>query len=141
MLVILVSLIIVYRWKNNKKDAPSSAHCVNTDTWINIEGCHGDGYYDEIRPLPQCSSGDAVINIYTNANFPRVPSEETLNYASVNFHKDPPCPTKATDTINQMETSFGEYSNVNISQSPVHSTYSHPQSSSETPPIYSELTR
>ncbi|KAJ8011292.1 hypothetical protein DPEC_G00056630 [Dallia pectoralis] len=139
MLVILVTLIIVCRWKKNKGIVVSNAPCVNTDSRINKEGCHGDGYYDEISPLPQCSSGDAVTNIYTTANFPRVPSEETLNYASVNFHKDPPCPTKATDTIAQMETSFAEYSNVNIRQSRFHSSYSLPQSFAETPTIYSEL--
>ncbi|KAJ8011291.1 hypothetical protein DPEC_G00056620 [Dallia pectoralis] len=100
MLVIVVTLIIVYKWKKNKGIVVTKARSVNTDSRINNEGCHGDGYYEEIRPpLPQCRSGDVVTNINTIANFPRIPSEETLNYASVNFHKDPPCPNKATDTI------------------------------------------
>ncbi|KAJ8011287.1 hypothetical protein DPEC_G00056580 [Dallia pectoralis] len=117
--------------------AVSSAPWMNRDTRTNTEGCHGDDDYENIKnPLPQCSSGDAVIGIYTI--FPRVPPE-SLIYASVNFHKDPPCPTKATDTIAQKQTSSSEFSNVNVSQSPVHFIFSYPQSSSETSPIYSEL--
>ncbi|KAJ8011288.1 hypothetical protein DPEC_G00056590 [Dallia pectoralis] len=103
LLVTLVTLIIVYRWKKNKRIAAPSASWMNRDTQIYTEGC----------------DGDRLSVIYANVYFP----------------------TKATDTINQMETSSSEYSIVNFGQSPVLSNFSHPQSSSQTPPIYSQPTK
>ncbi|XP_042164184.1 CMRF35-like molecule 1 isoform X2 [Oncorhynchus tshawytscha] len=85
LLVLVVSLLIVYRWKFNKETAPR----VNTDTRINIEGCHGDGDYEEIKDRPlQSSSGSEITTIYSTANLPTSPSD-CLNYANINFHKDP----------------------------------------------------
>ncbi|XP_031662910.1 CMRF35-like molecule 1 [Oncorhynchus kisutch] len=89
LLVLVVSLLIVYRWKFNKETADSSAPRVNTDTRINIEGCHGDGDYEEIKDrLLQSSSGSETNTIYSTANLPTSPSD-CLNYAKINFHKDP----------------------------------------------------
>ncbi|XP_031662908.1 CMRF35-like molecule 1 isoform X1 [Oncorhynchus kisutch] len=89
LLVLVVSLFIVYRWKFNKETADSSAPRVNTDTRINIEGCHGDGDYEEIKDRPlQSSSGSEITTIYSTANLPTSPSD-CLNYANINFHKDP----------------------------------------------------
>ncbi|XP_029582105.1 CMRF35-like molecule 5 isoform X2 [Salmo trutta] len=61
-LLLVVSLLIVYRWKCNKETAVSSALTVNTG--INREGC--DGVYEEIDDRP-------LESIY--ANLPTIPSE------------------------------------------------------------------
>ncbi|XP_014045367.1 CMRF35-like molecule 9 isoform X2 [Salmo salar] len=61
-LLLVVSLLIVYRWKCNKETAVSSALTVNTG--INREGC--DGVYEEINDRP-------LESIY--ANLPTIPSE------------------------------------------------------------------
>ncbi|XP_052319420.1 CMRF35-like molecule 5 [Oncorhynchus keta] len=65
-LLLVVGLLIVYRWKCNKETAVSSASTVNTG--INREGCDGD--YEEINDQPLHS------NIY--ANLPTCPSESQL---------------------------------------------------------------
>ncbi|XP_036822591.1 CMRF35-like molecule 5 [Oncorhynchus mykiss] len=131
LLVLVVSLLIVYRWKFNKETAGSSAPRVNTDTRINIEGCHGDGHYEEIkdRPLPSSSGGVTTTTIYSTANLPTGRSD-FLNYASVNFHKIPSCPNEATAAIAKKGTFSGDYATVNISQNPAYSTVIHPHSSS-----------
>ncbi|XP_064861982.1 uncharacterized protein LOC115124000 [Oncorhynchus nerka] len=136
LLVLVVSLLIVYRWKFNKETADSSAPRVNTDTRINIEGCHGDGDYEEIKDRPlQSSSGSETTTIYSTANLPTSPSD-CLNYANINFHKDPSCPNEATAAIAKKGTFSGDYATVNISQNPAYSTVNHRHSSSEAPPIY-----
>ncbi|XP_029582116.1 CMRF35-like molecule 5 isoform X4 [Salmo trutta] len=136
LLLLVVSLLTVYRWKLNKETADSSAPRVNTDTRINRECCHGDGDYEEIEDRPlQSSSGGETTTIYATANLPTSPSD-SLNYASVNFHKDPSCPNEATVAIAKEGTSPGDYATVNIAQSPAYSTVNHPQSTSEAPPIY-----
>ncbi|XP_042164241.1 CMRF35-like molecule 1 isoform X2 [Oncorhynchus tshawytscha] len=141
LLVLVVSLLIVYRWKFNKETAVSSAPRVNTDTRINIEGCHGDGHYEEIKDRPlQSSSGSETPTIYATANLPTSPSD-SLNYASVNFHKDPSCSNEATVAIAKNSTFSGDYATVNISQNPAYSTVFHPHSSSEAPPIYSTVSK
>ncbi|XP_070976373.1 CMRF35-like molecule 8 [Oncorhynchus clarkii lewisi] len=141
LLVLVVSLLIVYRWKFNKETAGSSAPRVNTDTRINIEGCHGDGHYEEIKDRPlQSSSGSETPTIYATANLPTSPSD-SLNYASVNFHKDPSCPNEATVAIAKKSTCSGDYATVNISQNPAYSIVIHPHSSSEAPPIYSTVSK
>ncbi|XP_064848355.1 CMRF35-like molecule 3 [Oncorhynchus masou masou] len=141
LLVLVVSLLIVYRWKFNKETADSSAPRVNTDTWINIEGCHGDGDYEEIKDRPlQSSSGSETTTINSTANLPTCRSD-FLNYASVNFHKNPSCPNEATVAIAKKGTSSGDYATVNISQNPAYSTVNHPHSFSEAPPIYSTVSK
>nr|XP_029509232.1 CMRF35-like molecule 3 [Oncorhynchus nerka] len=141
LLVLVVRLLIVYRWKFNKETAVSSAPRVNTDTRINIEGCYGDGDYEEIKDCPlQSSSGSETPTIYATANLPTSPSD-SLNYASVNFHKDPSCPNEATAAIAKRGTFSGDYATVNISQNPAYSTVNHPHSSSEAPPIYSTVSK
>ncbi|XP_031663093.1 CMRF35-like molecule 9 isoform X2 [Oncorhynchus kisutch] len=141
LLVLVVSLFIVYRWKFNKETAVSSAPRVNTDTRINIEGGHGDGDYEEIKDRPQQSnSGSETPTIYATANLPTSPSD-SLNYASVNFHKNPSCPNEATVAIAKKGTFSGDYATVNISQNPAYSTVNHPHSSSEAPPIYSTVSK
>uniref|UniRef100_A0A4W5Q7E3 Immunoglobulin V-set domain-containing protein n=1 Tax=Hucho hucho TaxID=62062 RepID=A0A4W5Q7E3_9TELE len=133
LLVLVVSLLIVYRWKFIKEKADSSASRVNTDTGINREGCHGDGDYEEIKDRPlQSSSGRE-----TTANLPTSPSD-SLNYSSVNFHKNPSCPNEATAAITKEGTS-GDYATVNVSQSRAYSAVNHPHSYSEAPPIYSTV--
>nr|ADV31328.1 putative NILT5 [Salmo salar] len=130
LLVLVVSLLIVYRWKLNMETADSSAPRVNTDTRINREGCHGDGEYEEIKDRPlQSSSGGETTTVYATANLPTSPSD-SLNYASVNFHKFPSCPNEATVAIAKEGTSPGDYATVNIGQSPAYSTVNHPQSTS-----------
>uniref|UniRef100_A0A4W5QCN1 Immunoglobulin domain-containing protein n=1 Tax=Hucho hucho TaxID=62062 RepID=A0A4W5QCN1_9TELE len=84
-LLLVVSLLIVYRWKCNKETAVSA---LMVNTGINREGCHGD--YEEMKGRPLQS------NIY--ANLPTSPSE-SLNYAGVNFHKDPSCPNEVSAVI------------------------------------------
>nr|XP_046216335.1 LOW QUALITY PROTEIN: CMRF35-like molecule 8 [Oncorhynchus gorbuscha] len=139
LLVLVVSLLIVYRWKFNKETAVSSAPRVNTDTRLNIEGCHGDGDYEEIKDRPlQSSSGSETPTIYAIANLPTNPSD-SLNYASVNFHKNPSCPNEATVAIAKKGTFSGDY--ANIIQNPAYSTVNHPHSSSEAPPIYSTVSK
>ncbi|XP_042164185.1 CMRF35-like molecule 3 isoform X1 [Oncorhynchus tshawytscha] len=136
LLVLVVSLLIVYRWKFNKETADSSAPRVNTDTGINREGCHGDGDYEEIEDCPlQSSSGGETTAIYATVNLPTSTSD-SLNYANVNFHKVPSCSNEATVAIAKEGTSPGYYATVNIGQSPAHSTVNHPHSTSEAPPIY-----
>ncbi|CDQ68864.1 unnamed protein product [Oncorhynchus mykiss] len=136
LLVLVVSLFIVYRWKFNKETADSSAPRVNTDTGINREGCHGDGDYEEIEDCPlQSSSGGETTTIYATANIPTRTSD-SLNYANVNFHKVPSCPNEATVAIAKEGTSPGYFATVNIGQSPAYSTVNHPHSTSEAPPIY-----
>ncbi|XP_014045358.2 CMRF35-like molecule 6 [Salmo salar] len=138
LLVLVVSLLIVYRWKLNQETAESSAPRVNTDTRINRECCHGDRDYEEIKDRPLLSSsGGETTTIYSTANLPTSPSD-SLNYASVNFHKNPSCPNEATAAITKEGTS-GDYATVNVSQNPAYSTVNHPHSSSEAPPIYSTL--
>ncbi|XP_029582103.1 CMRF35-like molecule 1 isoform X6 [Salmo trutta] len=139
LLVLVVSLLIVYRWKLNQETADCSAPRVNTG--INIEGCHGDGDYEEIKDrLLQSSSGGETTTIYSPANLPTSPSD-CLNYASVNFHKDPSCPNEATAAITKEGTFSGDYATVNVSQNPAYSTVNHPHSSSESPPIYSTVSK
>ncbi|XP_029582110.1 CMRF35-like molecule 8 isoform X1 [Salmo trutta] len=136
LLVLVVSLLIVYRGKFNKETADSSAPKVNTDTRINREGCHGDGEYEEIKDRPrQSSSGGETTTVYATANLPTRPFD-SLNYANVNFHKNPSCPNEATVAIAKEGTSPGDYATVNIGQSPAYSTVNHPHSTSEAPPIY-----
>uniref|UniRef100_A0A8C7USJ1 Immunoglobulin V-set domain-containing protein n=1 Tax=Oncorhynchus mykiss TaxID=8022 RepID=A0A8C7USJ1_ONCMY len=136
LLVLVVSLFIVYRWKCNKETVDSSASRLNTDTGTNSEGCHGDGDYEEIKDRPlQSSSGSVTTTIYATANLPTSPTD-SLNYANVNFHKDPSCPNEATVAIAKEGTSPGYYATVNIGQSPAYSTVNHPHSTSEAPPIY-----
>ncbi|XP_029582115.1 CMRF35-like molecule 8 isoform X3 [Salmo trutta] len=136
LLVLVFSLLIVYRGKFNKETADSSAPRVNTDTRINREGCHGDGEYEEIKDRPrQSSSGGETTTVYATANLPTRPFD-SLNYANVNFHKNPSCPNEATVAIAKEGTSPGDYATVNIGQSPAYSTVNHPHSTSEAPPIY-----
>ncbi|XP_029582120.1 CMRF35-like molecule 7 isoform X2 [Salmo trutta] len=122
LLVLVVSLLIVYRGKFNKETADSSAPRVNTDTRINREGCHGDGDSEEIKDCPlQISSGSETTTIYSTAKLPTSPSD-SLNYASVNFHKNPSCPNEARVAFSKVATSSGDYAAVNIGQSPTYST-------------------
>ncbi|XP_045569575.1 putative uncharacterized protein DDB_G0290521 isoform X2 [Salmo salar] len=123
---------------SHNRSADSSAPRVNTDTRINRECCHGDRDYEEIKDRPLLSSsGGETTTIYSTANLPTSPSD-SLNYASVNFHKNPSCPNEATAAITKEGTS-GDYATVNVSQNPAYSTVNHPHSSSEAPPIYSTL--
>uniref|UniRef100_A0A674CHW9 CMRF35-like molecule 8 n=1 Tax=Salmo trutta TaxID=8032 RepID=A0A674CHW9_SALTR len=139
LLVLVVSLLIVYRGKFNKETADSSAPRVNTDTRINRECCHGDCDYEEIKDRPLLSSsGGETTTIYSTANLPTSPSD-SLNYASVNFHKDASFPNETTVAIAKEGTSSGDYATVNVSQKPAYSTVNHPHNSSEAPPIYSTL--
>ncbi|XP_045570465.1 LOW QUALITY PROTEIN: CMRF35-like molecule 5 [Salmo salar] len=79
LLVLVVSLLIVYRGKFNKETADSSAPRVNTDTRINREGCHGDGDSEEIKDRPlQSSSGSETTTIYSTAKLPTSPSDSQL---------------------------------------------------------------
>jgi hypothetical protein len=90
-----------------------------------LQGCHGDGNYEEIEDCPlQFSSGGETTTIYATANLPTSTSD-SLNYANVNFHKVPSCPKEATVAIAKEGTSPGYYATVN-----------HPHSTSEAPPIY-----
>ncbi|XP_029582118.1 CMRF35-like molecule 5 isoform X2 [Salmo trutta] len=139
LLVLVVSLLTVYRWKLNQETADSSAPRVNTDTRINRECCHGDCDYEEIKDRPLLSSsGGETTTIYSTANLPTSPSD-SLNYASVNFHKDASFPNETTVAIAKEGTSSGDYATVNVSQKPAYSTVNHPHNSSEAPPIYSTL--
>uniref|UniRef100_A0A8C7UZV1 Immunoglobulin domain-containing protein n=1 Tax=Oncorhynchus mykiss TaxID=8022 RepID=A0A8C7UZV1_ONCMY len=144
LLVLVVSLFIVYRWKCNKETGepyrlilPSlimSSH--HSPPFPPLQGCHGDGDYEEIKDRPlQSSSGSVTTTIYATANLPTSPTD-SLNYANVNFHKDPSCPNEATVAIAKEGTSPGYYATVNIGQSPAYSTVNHPHSTSEAPPIY-----
>ncbi|XP_038820182.1 CMRF35-like molecule 5 [Salvelinus namaycush] len=122
-------------------EADSTAPRVNTDTRINIEGCHGDGDYEEIKDRPlQSSSGSETTSIYSTAKLPTSPSN-SLNYANVNFHKNPSCPNEATAAIAKKGTFSGDYATVSVSQNPAYSTVNHPHSSSEAPPIYSTVSK
>uniref|UniRef100_A0A674CII0 CMRF35-like molecule 8 n=1 Tax=Salmo trutta TaxID=8032 RepID=A0A674CII0_SALTR len=141
LLVLVVSLLIVYRGKFNKETADSSAPRVNTDTRINREGCHGDGDYEEIKDRPlQSSSGCETTTIYSTANLPTSPPD-SLNYASVNFHKNTSWPNEATAAITKEGTFSGDYATVNVSQSRAYSTVNHPHRYSEAPPIYSTVSK
>uniref|UniRef100_A0A674CHG4 CMRF35-like molecule 8 n=1 Tax=Salmo trutta TaxID=8032 RepID=A0A674CHG4_SALTR len=139
LLVLVVSLLIVYRGKLNKETADSSAPRVNTG--IDIEGCHGDGDYEEIKDRPlQSSSGCETTTIYSTANLPTSPPD-SLNYASVNFHKNTSWPNEATAAITKEGTFSGDYATVNVSQSRAYSTVNHPHRYSEAPPIYSTVSK
>uniref|UniRef100_A0A674CHL5 CMRF35-like molecule 8 n=1 Tax=Salmo trutta TaxID=8032 RepID=A0A674CHL5_SALTR len=141
LLLLVVSLLTVYRWKLNKETADSSAPRVNTDTRINREGCHGDGDYEEIKDRPlQSSSGCETTTIYSTANLPTSPPD-SLNYASVNFHKNTSWPNEATAAITKEGTFSGDYATVNVSQSRAYSTVNHPHRYSEAPPIYSTVSK
>uniref|UniRef100_A0A674CJS7 CMRF35-like molecule 8 n=1 Tax=Salmo trutta TaxID=8032 RepID=A0A674CJS7_SALTR len=140
LLVLVVSLLIVYRGKFNKEtgEKHSLTHTnkqTNTHTHTHC-GCHGDGEYEEIKDRPrQSSSGGETTTVYATANLPTRPFD-SLNYANVNFHKNPSCPNEATVAIAKEGTSPGDYATVNIGQSPAYSTVNHPHSTSEAPPIY-----
>uniref|UniRef100_A0A674CHE7 CMRF35-like molecule 8 n=1 Tax=Salmo trutta TaxID=8032 RepID=A0A674CHE7_SALTR len=139
LLLLVVSLLTVYRWKLNKETADSSAPRVNTG--IDIEGCHGDGDYEEIKDRPlQSSSGCETTTIYSTANLPTSPPD-SLNYASVNFHKNTSWPNEATAAITKEGTFSGDYATVNVSQSRAYSTVNHPHRYSEAPPIYSTVSK
>ncbi|KAM9391309.1 uncharacterized protein ACWYII_033917 [Salvelinus alpinus] len=156
VLLLVISLIIVYRWKYNKATGyVSSTHIVSPDTGINEGGCHGDGDYEEIKERPLQSDSDAATStIYATVNLPTSHSD-SLHYSSVNFHKIPRFPNEATDTITKegscpneatasiakVGTSSCDYATVNVGQSPAYSTVNHPHSSSEAPPIYSTISK
>ncbi|KAL1005454.1 hypothetical protein UPYG_G00059330 [Umbra pygmaea] len=99
-----------------------------TDTGINRQHCHGDGEYDEINNGHRQSDADCTTTTSPS---------DSLQYASVNFHKDPGFPNKATAAISKEDTSSCDYAAVNVGQSSTYSTVNHPCSSSEAPPIYS----
>ncbi|KAM9492056.1 polymeric immunoglobulin receptor-like isoform 2-T2 [Salvelinus alpinus] len=156
VLLLVISLIIVYRWKYNKATGSvSSTHRVSPDTGINEGGCHGDGDYEEIKERPLQSDSDAATStIYATVNLPTSESD-SLHYSSVSFHKIPRIPYEATDTITKegscpneatasiakVGTSSCDYATVNFGQSPAYSTVNHPHSSSEAPPIYSTISK
>ncbi|XP_045061805.1 CMRF35-like molecule 8 isoform X2 [Coregonus clupeaformis] len=154
VLLLVISLIIVYRWKYNKATGSvSSTHRVSPDKGNNEGGCHGDGDYEEIKERPLQSDSDAApTTIYATANLPTSHSDSP-HYASINFHKNPSgpnearvtitkegsCRNEATIAIDKEGTSSCDYATVNFGQSPAYSTVNHPHSSSETPPIYSTV--
>ncbi|KAK6301004.1 hypothetical protein J4Q44_G00291020 [Coregonus suidteri] len=156
VLLLVISLIIVYRWKYNKATGSvSSTHRVSPDKGNNEGGCHGDGDYEEIKERPlQSDSDTAPTTIYTTANLPTSHSDSP-HYASINFHQNPSCPNEARVTItkegscpnearvtiDKEGTSSCDYATVNFGQSPAYSTVNHPHSSSETPPIYSTVSK
>uniref|UniRef100_A0A4W5MIE6 Immunoglobulin domain-containing protein n=1 Tax=Hucho hucho TaxID=62062 RepID=A0A4W5MIE6_9TELE len=104
-----------------------------------LQGCHGDGDYEEIKECP-LRSGSATTTIYATANLPTSLSDSP-HYATVNFHKNPSSPNKATAAIAKEGTSSYDYATVNFGQSPVYSSVNHPHSSSESPPIYSTVSK
>ncbi|XP_041697828.1 uncharacterized protein LOC121535138 isoform X2 [Coregonus clupeaformis] len=107
-LVFAVILVIVYSCKRNKeKGAASSTHRMSTDAGNNGKGGIGDSEGIKERPL-QPDSGLATT-IYAS---------DSLHYASVNFQKNPVCPTEATAAIAKDDTSFADYATVNFGQSP-----------------------
>ncbi|KAM9492221.1 uncharacterized protein ACWYII_004177 [Salvelinus alpinus] len=144
VLLLVISLIIVYRWKYNKvTGSVSSTHRVSPDTGNNEGGCHGEGDYEEIMERPLQSDSDAATStIYATANLPTSHSD-SLHYASVNFHKNPSGPNEATATITKEGscpneanaaittegTSSCDYATVSC-QSPIYSTVNHPHCSS-----------
>ncbi|XP_045565609.1 CMRF35-like molecule 8 [Salmo salar] len=137
VLLLVISLIIVYRWKYNKvTGSVSSTHRVSPDTGNSNGDCHGDGDYEEIKERPLQSDS----TIYATANLPTSHSDSP-HYASVNFHKNPSCPNEARVTIAKEGTSSCDYATVNFGQSPTYSTVNHPHSSSEAPPIYSTVSK
>ncbi|XP_045565601.1 uncharacterized protein DDB_G0271670 isoform X3 [Salmo salar] len=152
VLLLVISLIIVCRWKYKKATGSvSSTHRVSPDTGNNEGGCHGDGDYEEIMERPLQSDSDAAtFTIYATANLPTSHSD-SLHHDSVNFHKNPSspnearvtitkegsCSNEATAAIAKEDTSSCDYATVNYGQSPTYSTVNHPHSSSEAPPIYS----
>ncbi|KAK6310563.1 hypothetical protein J4Q44_G00186180 [Coregonus suidteri] len=107
-LVFAVILVVVYSCKRNKeKGAASSTHRMSTDAGNNGKGGIGDSEGIKERPL-QPDSGLATT-IYAS---------DSLHYASVNFQKNPVCPTEATAAIAKDDTSFADYATVNFGQSP-----------------------
>ncbi|KAK6301003.1 hypothetical protein J4Q44_G00291010 [Coregonus suidteri] len=140
VLLLVISLIIVYRWKYNKATGSvSSTHRVSPDKGNNEGGCHGDGDYEEIKERPLQSDSDAATTtIYATANLPTSHSDSP-HYASVNFHKNTSGPNEARVTITEEGTSSCDYASVNFGQSPAYSTVNNPHSSSEAPPIYSTV--
>uniref|UniRef100_A0AAZ3R0G0 Immunoglobulin domain-containing protein n=1 Tax=Oncorhynchus tshawytscha TaxID=74940 RepID=A0AAZ3R0G0_ONCTS len=82
LLVLVVSLLIVYRWKFNKETEhvlinvlPSliMSSCPSPP-FPPLQGCHGDGDYEEIKDRPlQSSSGSEITTIYSTANLPTRP--------------------------------------------------------------------
>uniref|UniRef100_A0A3P9A0T5 Immunoglobulin V-set domain-containing protein n=1 Tax=Esox lucius TaxID=8010 RepID=A0A3P9A0T5_ESOLU len=142
VLLLVISLPVVSRWKANKRTGEIHTHThphTDTHTQTHTQTSHGEGYYEEIQERPQQSetgdARDAPTAISATADLPRNPSG-SLHYASVNFHKDPSCPNEATTTISKEDTSSCDYATVNVDQSLTYPTVNHPQISSEAPPIY-----
>ncbi|CAB1326046.1 unnamed protein product [Coregonus sp. 'balchen'] len=80
---------------------------VNVVNATKRKGGIGDSEGIKERPL-QPDSGLATT-IYAS---------DSLHYASVNFQKNPVCPTEATAAIAKDDTSFADYATVNFGQSP-----------------------
>uniref|UniRef100_A0A8C7JJ15 Immunoglobulin domain-containing protein n=1 Tax=Oncorhynchus kisutch TaxID=8019 RepID=A0A8C7JJ15_ONCKI len=90
-----------------------------------LQGCHGDGDYEEIMErAPRSDSGAATSTIYTTVNLPTSHSDYP-HYASVNFHKNPKgsCPNEATASITKEGTSSCDYATA----PPIYSTVSKPR--------------
>lgn len=89
--------------------AASSTHRLSTDAGNNGKGGHGIGDSEGIKERSLQPDSVPATTIYAS---------DSLHYASVNFQKNPVCPTEATAAIAKEDTPFADYATVNFRQSP-----------------------